>query len=66
MSKKVRKYPAEYKAEAVKLALSSESVSGVAKSLGMPEATLYVWVLKLNRLEPLAWLAMMVSLTQSM
>ncbi len=46
MSKKVRKYTAEYKAEAVKLALSSDSVLGVAKSLGMPEATLHVWVAK--------------------
>ena len=46
MSKKVRKYPKEFKGEAIKLALNSESVSGVAKDLGMPEATLHSWVQK--------------------
>lgn len=46
MSRKVRKYTNEYKAEAVKLALSSVSVGNTAKSLGIPEATLHVWVAK--------------------
>ena len=44
MPKTVKKYTEEYKSEAIKLALSSESISGVAKSLGMPEATLHGWV----------------------
>ena len=46
MSRNVRKYSNEYKAEAVKLALSANSVSEIAKSLGIPEATLHVWVAK--------------------
>lgn len=46
MSKQVRKYSHEYKSEAIKLALSSDSVSAVAHSLGMPEATLHSWVAK--------------------
>lgn len=49
MSKKVRKYTAEYKAEVIKLALSSDSVSGTAKELGMPEATLHTWVQKARK-----------------
>ena len=44
MSKNARKYTAEYRAEALKLALSSSSVSGAAKDLGMPAATLHTWV----------------------
>jgi transposase len=50
MSKNARKYTAEYKAEALKLALSSSSVSGAAKDLGMPEATLHTWVTKAKAL----------------
>jgi transposase len=46
MSRKVRKYTREYKAEAIKLALSSDSVTNTAKELGMPEATLHTWVKK--------------------
>ena len=44
MSKKVRKYTKEFKAEAIKLALNSVSISDAAKDLGMPEATLNTWV----------------------
>lgn len=46
MSKKVRKYTGEFKAEAIKLALSSDSITGTAKELGIPEATLHTWVFK--------------------
>ena len=46
MSKKVRKYTKEFKAEAIKLALNSVSISGTAKDLDMPEATLHAWVHK--------------------
>ena len=46
MSRKVRKYPEEFKVEAIKLALSSDSVTGTAKGLGMPEATLHTWLSK--------------------
>ena len=46
MSKKVRKYTKEFKAEAIKLALNSVSISDAAKDLGMPEATLHAWVHK--------------------
>ena len=44
MPKTTKKYTEDYKIEAIKLALSSASISGVAKSLGMPEATLHGWV----------------------
>ena len=50
MPKKIKTYTAEYKAEAIKLALSSDSVSGTAKDLGMPEATLHGWVNKAKQL----------------
>lgn len=46
MSKKVRKYTGEFKTEAIKLALNSDSITGTAKELGMPEATLHTWVFK--------------------
>ena len=44
MPKTVKKYTDDYKSEAIKVALSSESISGAEKSLGMPEATLHDWV----------------------
>jgi len=44
MSKKQRKYTKEFKAEAVKLAISSSSVSSTAKELGLPVPTLHTWV----------------------
>ncbi len=48
MSKKLRKYTAEFKREAVKLALNSPSISATAKDLGIPEPTLHTWVKKLK------------------
>lgn len=39
-------YPKEFKQEAIKLALESPSITGTAKSLGIPEATLHTWVRK--------------------
>lgn len=44
MSKKQRKYTKEFKTEAVKLAISSSSVSSTAKELGLPAPTLHTWV----------------------
>lgn len=49
MSKKPRHYTAEFKQEAVKLALKSPSISATAKDLGMPEPTLHTWVAKLSQ-----------------
>ena len=49
MSKKMRHYTEEFKQESVKLAISSPSVSGVAKELGIPDATLHTWVQKAKR-----------------
>ncbi len=49
MSKKLRKYTAEFKKEAVKLALNSPSISATAQELGVPEPTLYYWVSKLKQ-----------------
>jgi transposase len=54
MSKKCRRYSAEFKQEAVKLALHSPSVSGAAKELGIPEPTLHTWVVKLKDVMPKA------------
>ena len=48
MLKKTRKYTKEFKAEAIQLALGSPSVSGTAKDLGMPDATLHAWVKKVK------------------
>ena len=39
-----RKYTEEFIKETVKLALSSPSISGTAKSLGIPEGTLHTWI----------------------
>ena len=44
MSRKVRKYPEEFKQEAVTLALQKPSISEAAKSLGIPAATLHGWI----------------------
>jgi transposase len=46
MTRKTKKYTKEFKEESVKLALSSPSVTGVAKELNIPEATLHAWVAK--------------------
>ncbi len=44
MTKQNRSYTKEFKEEAVKLALSSVSVSSAAKELGVPAATMYSWI----------------------
>ncbi len=44
MSKANKSYTDEFKQEAINLALSSPSVTAVAKSLGIPEGTLHTWV----------------------
>lgn len=45
--KKLRKYTAEFKAEAVELAKSGEkSIAEVAEDLGIPRNSLYCWVSK--------------------
>ncbi len=49
MAKNVRKYTAEFRQEAVKLALNSPSISATAKELGVPEPTLHTWVAKLKK-----------------
>lgn len=49
MAKNMRQYSSEFKQEAIKLALSSPSVSGVAKELGIPDATLHTWVHTLKK-----------------
>jgi transposase len=52
MAKKLRKYTAEFRQEAVKLALNSPSISATAQELGLPEATLHCWVAKLKKTHP--------------
>lgn len=42
-------YSKDFKQEAIKLALNSPSVTGAAKELGMPEATLHTWVQKAKK-----------------
>ncbi|CAO5680888.1 MAG: hypothetical protein HEEMFOPI_01406 [Holosporales bacterium] len=44
MTRKITQYTEDFKKEAVVLALKSESVSQVAKNLGIPDATLYGWI----------------------
>jgi len=44
--KNTRQYSPEFKAEAVKLALNSSSITTVAKELGIPDSTLHTWVAK--------------------
>tara|TARA_R110002124_G_scaffold81978_15_gene215581 strand:- start:16496 stop:16654 length:159 start_codon:yes stop_codon:yes gene_type:complete len=39
-----RKYTEEFIENAIGLAISSPSTSGVAKNLGIPEATLHTWL----------------------
>jgi transposase len=49
MAKKLHTYTAEFKQEAVKLALSSSSISNTAKELGIPTPTLHTWVSNLKK-----------------
>lgn len=44
MLRKRKNYTAEFKQEAVALALSAGSMSEVAKQLGIPKATLSTWI----------------------
>lgn len=44
MSRITKKYSQEFRSEAIKLALSSESVSRAAQDLGIPSGTLHTWV----------------------
>lgn len=46
MKREVRKFSSEFKQEAIKLAISSPSVSGAAKELGISSSTLHTWVHK--------------------
>ena len=43
IKKSKRKYTEEFIENAISLAISSPSISGVAKNLGIPEATLHTW-----------------------
>jgi len=49
MSKSNRTYTKEFIQEAVRLAINSPSVTGAAKDLGIPEATLHTWVHKAKK-----------------
>jgi transposase len=46
MTRKIRKYSKEFKAEAINLALNSDNITQVAKELGIPDATLHTWLHK--------------------
>ena len=52
MAKK-RKFTAEFKAQAVELARRSDSLSDVARELGLPLTTLHQWVKKSTTVKPL-------------
>jgi transposase len=52
MNRQVRKYPEEFKQEAVKLSLHNPNVSEVAKSLGIPAATLHGWLKAFKKAKP--------------
>ena len=49
MTKSIRKYTAEFKQEAVKLALKSSSIVNTAAALGVPVAMLYTWAQNLKK-----------------
>ena len=49
MSKKNKIYTAEFKENAIKLALNSVSICQAAKDLGIPEATMHAWVSKAKK-----------------
>ena len=44
MIRKIRRYPQEFKDEAVKLALDTSSVGQAARDLGLPLSTLHSWI----------------------
>lgn len=41
---RIRSYSDEFKKEAIKLALSSVSITSAAQDLGVPKATLHTWL----------------------
>lgn len=49
MPRRVKVYTAEFKAEAIKLAQDSVSVSAAARDLEIPDATLHSWVSKAHQ-----------------
>ena len=49
MTKSVRRYTAEFKQEAIRLALKSPSAEKTAKELGIPPGTLYSWIYALKQ-----------------
>lgn len=46
--RKVRKYTAEFKTDAVNLALKSPNISKTAEELGIPVASLHSWIQQLK------------------
>jgi len=48
MGRSVKRYTVEFKQEAVRLALKSTNVDGIARELGIPGATLHGWIHKLK------------------
>jgi transposase len=52
MTKSAKKYPKEFKQEAVSLALKSPSIVNTAKELNIPAATLYTWMHQLKKENP--------------
>ena len=47
--KKDRTYSADFKENAIKLALRSPSIEVVARELGIPKPTLYTWVINFKK-----------------
>ncbi len=47
--KKDRVYSADFKENAIQLALRSPSIEVVARELGIPKPTLYTWVIKFKK-----------------
>jgi transposase len=53
MTRQVRRYPKEFKDEAVKLALKSSSIRNTATELGVPVGTLHTWLEQLKKKDDL-------------
>ena len=49
MARTNKSYTNEFKESAIKLAMSSVSITRTAKDLGIPEATLHTWVYKAKK-----------------
>ena len=52
MGRLARKYTAEFKAGAIKLALQKPSISAAAKDLGIPVGTLHGWIYAFKGVSP--------------